>query len=206
MARLSKVEKDRRYEAILDSCRKLYSEKSFQEINLKEISRLTDFSRTAIYSYFINKEEIFLALLQEEYKKWILDLEKITEYETLDIEEFSQKIADSIRERNLMFKILGIDMSSLDSQVRMENLIQFKAIYGKTLEVFSDLIRKYFKDMSEEEIVKFNFSFFPFLYGVHSYTVVTEKQEEAMNKANVPFKFMTKEEIIKNCVKQLLSK
>lgn len=50
MARLGQTEKDRRYESILNACKTLYDTKTFQEINLKEISNLTDFSRTAIYS------------------------------------------------------------------------------------------------------------------------------------------------------------
>ncbi|MBP5201947.1 TetR/AcrR family transcriptional regulator, partial [bacterium] len=54
-------------EKIVDACEKLYQTKTFDEITLKEIGDEAEFTRTAIYSYFQTKEEIFLALLQREY-------------------------------------------------------------------------------------------------------------------------------------------
>lgn len=61
---------------IINACAKLYDTKNFKEITLKEIGEKTSFTRTSIYNYFQTKEEIFLALLQQEYEKWIDDLKK----------------------------------------------------------------------------------------------------------------------------------
>lgn len=62
---------------IINACAKLYDTKNFKEITLKEIGEKTSFTRTSIYNYFQTKEEIFLALLQQEYEKWIDDLNEM---------------------------------------------------------------------------------------------------------------------------------
>ena len=50
---------------------------SFREITLKEIGKITSFSRSSIYNYFETKEEIFLGLFQREYDRWNEDLTAI---------------------------------------------------------------------------------------------------------------------------------
>ena len=51
-----------RREEIINACEQLYRTMSFREITLKEIGKITSFSRPTIYNYFETKEEIFLAL------------------------------------------------------------------------------------------------------------------------------------------------
>ena len=60
----------RKREEIVDACEQLYQTTSFKEITLKEISKITSFSRPTIYNYFETKEEIFLALFKREYDRW----------------------------------------------------------------------------------------------------------------------------------------
>ena len=95
---------------------------SFKEITLKEIGNATSFTRTSIYNYFQTKEEIFLALLQREYRE------------------------------------------------------------------------------------DFLYSFFPFMFGIYPYAVVTEKQKKAMEQAGVNYEYRSIYEITYTEVKKLLSK
>ena len=66
-----------RREEIINACEELYRTMSFREITLKEISRITSFSRPTIYNYFETREEIFLALFQREYDRWNEELTAI---------------------------------------------------------------------------------------------------------------------------------
>lgn len=68
-----------RKEEIIDACAKLYETMPFKNITLGEIGAQTTFTRTSIYNYFRTKEEIFLALLEREYKAWIADMDEITQ-------------------------------------------------------------------------------------------------------------------------------
>ena len=44
-----------RKEEIVKACERLYQTMSFREINLKEIGKVTSFTRTSIYNYFQTK-------------------------------------------------------------------------------------------------------------------------------------------------------
>ena len=68
-----------RKEEIINACKTLYRDISFKEITIKQIAEYTSFSRASIYNYFETKEEIFLAILQEEYELWVADLQDITD-------------------------------------------------------------------------------------------------------------------------------
>ncbi len=55
---------------ILDAARKVFSDSSFSEARLEDIALAAGFSKAALYSYYADKEEIFLSLA-------IRDLEKL---------------------------------------------------------------------------------------------------------------------------------
>lgn len=65
----------------------------------------------------------------------------------------------------------------------MEMLIDFKVSYGKTLKTVAQMLEKFRPDMDLERREAFIYSFFPFMFGIYPYTVVTDKQKEAMEKA-----------------------
>nr|WP_240187084.1 TetR family transcriptional regulator [Streptococcus lutetiensis] len=204
MGRISREECQRRREEIIDVAQVLYQEMPFKEINVKEIGNRLSFTRTAIYTYFDNKEEIFLALLEREYLKWEEDLQRILEKEKLGREEFAKEIAASLEKRLTLLKILAVDMASLDAESRMEHLISFKKVYGRSLDLVKRLLEKHFPERSEISNQQFIFSFFPFLYGVYPYTEVTDKQKEAMSEAKVPYVYMSASEMIENCILNLM--
>ena len=86
---MSKETETVRKEEIINACEELYKTTSFNEISIKLISEKTTFSRPSIYNYFNTKEEIFLALVTREYYKWIEDLNKIYNKNSLSKEEFA---------------------------------------------------------------------------------------------------------------------
>ena len=65
-----------------------------------------------------------------------------------------------------------------------------------------NLLDKFFSKMTEKE--EFIFSFFPSMFGIYPYAVVTEKQKQAMKEANVPYKYYSIYEIAKMSIKNLL--
>ena len=183
---------DIRREEIINSCEKLYETESFKDITIKYIGENTSFSRTSIYNYFQTKEEIFLALFQREYEKWIDDLDKVyDENDGLTKEEFASKLAHTIEKRPTLLKLLSMNLYDMEENSRMEALVDFKAAYGNSIKTVKKCLDKFSITMNEQEKGEFIFSFFPFMYGIYPYTFVTEKQKEAMEKAGVPFEYLT---------------
>ena len=183
-------------EEIINACEELYKKENFKDITLKQIGEKTTFSRTSIYNYFQTKEEIFLALFQREYEKWIEDLNKIYEKnERLMIEELANKLAHTIEKRPTLLKLLAMNLYDMEDNSKMEALVEFKQAYGNSIKAVKRCLDKFVTNMNEEEKTNFILSFFPFMYGIYPYAVVTAKQKEAMEKADVPFKKLTIYEI-----------
>ena len=194
-----------RREEIINACEELYKTMSFKEITIKEIGNATSFTRTSIYNYFQTKEEIFLALLKREYELWIVDLkDMLAQYETMTKDEFADKLAHSLEERAQLLKIMSMNHYDMERNSRQEHLTEFKAAYGESIHMVESCLEKYFPDMSVVEKQDFIYTFFPFMFGIYPYTVVTDKQRAAITGAGVNYVFMTIYEITYNCVKRLL--
>ena len=190
---------------IISACAKLYETMSFKEITLKEIGEKTSFTRTSIYNYFQTKEEIFLALFQREYELWIRDLEILyQENERMSVNEFAGAVAHTLEKRECLLKLLAMNHYDMEANSRMENLVAFKVAYGNSLRAVSCCLGKFFPSMSVGDIQGFIYAFFPFLFGVYPYTVVTEKLKAAMQEAGVDYVCLSVYEIIDSMVKKLL--
>ena len=194
-----------RKEEIISACEQLYKTMSFKDITLKEIGNVTSFTRTSIYNYFQTKEEIFLALYTREYDRWNEDLQGIlNENAKLSKKQLSEKIASSIAKREQLLKLLSMNNYDMESNSRPELLVSFKVAYGESLRNIQKILKKFCPDMNEADIKSFIYVFFPFMFGIYPYTTVTDKQREAMNKANVDFTYQTIFEITNNCILRFL--
>lgn len=179
-----------RKEEIINACEKLYQTMSFKDITLKEIGKETSFSRTSIYNYYQTKEEIFLALLKREYDSWITQLNDVTESkDTMSDDEIADVLARTLDEHRQLLKIMSMNHYDLEENSRMEQLVEFKVSYGNALKAVMAMLVKFRKDMDIEKRQEFVYSFFPFMFGIYPYTVVTEKQKEAMKLAGVDYTY-----------------
>ena len=195
-----------RKEEIVQACAALYETMSFKDITIKEIGAATSFTRTSIYNYFHTKEEIFLALFQQEYEKWIADLDELTaKYETLTDDELARELARSLEKRILLLKLLSMNLYDMEENSRMERLAEFKEAYGNSVRAVSRLLEKFRPQMTPTDRQEFLYSFFPFMYGVYPYTVVTDKQKAAMKKARTDFVYLSVYEMIYTGTKRLLA-
>ena len=195
----------RKREEIVDACEQLYQTTSFKEITLKEISKITSFSRPTIYNYFETKEEIFLALFKREYDRWNEDLQSINEEnERLTKAQLAEKIAQSLAERPQLLKLLSMNNFDMEANSRQEFLTLFKESYGGSLRRMSRLLTKFCPDMSVSDIQNFIYIFFPFMFGIYPYTEVTEKQKTAMEEAGINYVYQSVYELTYSCLIRLL--
>lgn len=185
MPRVSREMVEKRPGEIIDACRRLYRTMAFKEITLKEISKETSLSRPSIYNYFQTKEEIFLALLEEEYRLWADDLDQILSHNGYDIQSFATAISESIAKRETLLKILCMNLYEIEENSRTERLVEFKKHYGRTIDIIDAALEKFFPDMTNEDRTDFIYEFYPFLYGLYPYVYPTKKQMDAMKMAGM---------------------
>lgn len=194
-----------RKKEIIEACAKLYKIMSFKEITIKEIANFTSFTRPSIYNYFQTKEEIFLALLGQEYELWVADLKKLNALEKpLSKRELAEGFAHTLEKRTRLLKLLSTNMNDMEQNSRLENLIEFKMAYRASLEAVQDCLRHYCPDMTEDEQQEFLYSFFLLVYAIYPYTFATEKQLEAMRRAGIQYRSRSIYEVVYNGTKRLL--
>ena len=194
-----------RREEIINACEQLYQTMSFKEITIKEIGKVTSFSRPTIYNYFETKEEIFLALFEREYDRWNADLEAILESnESLTRKQLAEEIARSLQDREQLLKLLSMNNFDMEANSRKELLTSFKESYGKSMKNIRKILEKFCPEMDDGEIRSFLYIFFPFMFGIYPYTAVTEKQRESMKEADVDFVYQSIYDVTLSCLVRLL--
>lgn len=175
-----------RKEEIMNACEQLYRTMNFKEITLKEIGAVTSFTRTSIYNYFQTKEEIFLGLFQREYELWCEALEGIlNSNEMLSREQLADQLAGTLADRELMLKLLAVNLYDMEENSRMERLVEFKKVYGRSVELMGQIIARYCPEWDETTRYSIVISSFQFFHGLYPYAHHTVKQVEAMKQAGV---------------------
>ena len=194
-----------RQEEIIAACRKLYETMSFKEITLKEIGSRTTFSRTSIYNYFETKEEIFLALLAREYELFSLDLDSLRERESaLSLDELASALARALERRPLMLKLLSMNLYDMEANSRMERLVAFKRAYGASITALDRCLEQFLPALGAQGRQHFLYAFLPFVYGLYPYTVVTDKQRQAMEQAGISYVYMSTYEMARDFIRTTL--
>lgn len=112
--------------------------------------------------------------------------------------------AHSLEERKLLLKLMSMNHYDMEENSHMEKIIEMKVAYGKSLAEVRNCLEKFFPNMTVQDKQDFIFSFFPFMFGIYPYTVVSEKQKEAMKQANVNYVYMSIYEITFAEIKKLL--
>ena len=194
-----------RKEEIIAACRRLYETMSFKDITLREIGQQTSFTRTSIYNYFETKEEIFLALFAQEYEFFTSDLDSLCEQnESMTLDELSSALAHALERRPLMLKLLSMNMFDMEANSRMERLIAFKKAYGASKDAVDRCLKKFVPDLGEQGRQTFLYAFLPFVYGLYPYTMVTEKQKQAMAEAGISYVYMSTYNMAYDFIRTLL--
>ena len=189
---------------IIDACEELYRDVPFKDITVGMIAEHTTFTRASVYNYFKTKEEIFLALLQREYELWNASLATVLEGPALDAAGFAEALASSLDGRWQLLKILSMNHYDLEGSVRHDPLVAFKREYGRSLALIESCLTRFFPSMSEEARRDFVYTFFPMMFGIYPYTVVTDAQRAAMIEAGVNFAYANAHELIRASALRLL--
>ena len=205
MPKVTEEHKENRKQEIIDACEKIYKERGFTAVNIKEISTATSFTRPAIYSYFETKDEILLALLNREYTKWLTSLEEAEQQiKPNNREDTASLIAHTLDEREILLRIQNMNLFEMEINCRVERLAEFKVLYRIAVERLTRIAQEFNPHSTEEEINHFCMNFNSFLFGVYPFVYHTEKQLEEMKLAKVPHSETTIYEMAYECLLKLL--
>ena len=175
---------NKRKNEILDACEAIYRSQGFYGVTVKEISTKVSMTRPAIYHYFETKEEILLALLIREYDRWCSELEAMPERARgMTRDGLSELIAGSLDDKDILLRILNMNLYEIELNSRTERLADFKVQYKRCVTALHRILRGWRSDVTDGECDDFTLVFSSFLFGVYPFTKHTEKQAEAMRMA-----------------------
>lgn len=167
---------------ILKAMETLYLKKSFQDIRMIDISSLTSVTRTSLYSYYKNKEEVLLGVLKHHF---VLMTEEMRDLISLnDRDEFISSLAEILMKHFIILKIFSKNLADMEDHVSLDKLVEFKKDFKVFKEVYFELVEKQKNITIEEEKTLSYGLFICFLYGVYPLTHPTKMQLEAMKQAS----------------------
>lgn len=182
--------RDARRNEIVAACRKLYETKSFYEITICDVSRLVKFSRPTIYNYFHTKEEIFLALFQQEFELWSEELRcAVDAAKSVSVPQprrLAEIVAVTLSRRKTLFKLLSMNVFDMERGSRRERIIDFKRVFKNAYDALDSALIKFFPQTKPEVRSEFHSIFWPFLSGVYLFANLTESQRESMATVGLP--------------------
>ena len=93
----------------------------------------------------------------------------------------------------------------MEENSREERLCAFKVAYGSSLRAVDRLLQKFCTETDDAARQRFLYAFFPFIYGIYPYAIVTEKQKRAMEQANVGYVCHSIYDLAFACAQKLLT-
>ena len=72
-------EKEQRQQLILDAAQRLFTEQGFSKVSLRNIAEATEYSTTAVYHYFADKNELLYALQNRAFERLAQQAEPVGE-------------------------------------------------------------------------------------------------------------------------------
>jgi AcrR family transcriptional regulator len=138
--------RDAKTNLILDAARKVFSEKGFFEARLEDIAAAAGFSKAALYTYYADKEEIFMNLAIRDLENLYNQLQTRVNVNTSFLNNLEEMLST-------IFSFFGENFSLLLSVSNFQTMckIHKEKLSEKHLLLFSELPMK-FKQIVEQQV------------------------------------------------------
>jgi len=94
---MTRKEREREFKKneIISAAIKIFSEKGYEHTTLDEIAEAAEFGKGTLYNYFQNKEDLYLAILEDIFGTFVSNLKKISEISN-SFYEFINKFTENV--------------------------------------------------------------------------------------------------------------
>jgi len=128
---ISDKQKEERRQAILTAAFKLYQETAYEAVNVAQVAQKAGLAKGTLYLYFKTKEELFLAMLAQEFEEWFDEIDtSLTTIETTQgtcsIDEFIAEVGATLENRPILIRLIAILHAVLEQNIDFETAYHFK--------------------------------------------------------------------------------
>ncbi|MET3559247.1 AcrR family transcriptional regulator [Streptococcus rupicaprae] len=170
---------DDRKQLILERAKELFLTIDYADLTLVAIAKDLELSRPAVYHYFRSKEELFLALLKEEYLACEQRLQEALPHRVSQ-EQFCQSLVDCAFDSPLFIKLLSLHASALEAKLGYDFTYQFKKDTLPFFKTIYRLICQQFPQASEASIRIFMTQYNLLMTTCYQYSHIPDDQRQIM--------------------------
>jgi AcrR family transcriptional regulator len=128
---ISDQQKEERRRAILTAGLELYQETSYEAVNIAQVAQKAGVAKGTFYLYFKTKEELFLAMLAQEFVKWFDQIDTglttiQTTQGTCSIDEFIAGVGATLENRSTLIRLIAILHAVLEQNIDFDTAYRFK--------------------------------------------------------------------------------
>ena len=179
----SEIEIKNRKQEIINACRSIYLSSGYDAVNIKEIASLISLSRTAIYTYYKTKEEIFLDVLIQEFGNWKEDLESgYHAIEPGDKVAYCYFITDLLLNHSTLLHLMAEQYDLIENNSRFEKLSAYKTSVFPVFDSFLNITKEIFPNSTSTSLDHFRIYIFSSIGPLYSLSNPTKKQISAIEK------------------------
>ncbi|ARU55273.1 transcriptional regulator [Oleiphilus messinensis] len=148
-------EKALKKQTILDSAKALFAHEPESLPSVINIAKSAGLAKGTVYLYFKTKEEIFLAILSEQYQQLLSEMVKTLENAPIDSESVVLSLTSTLRnhmDTNPIFMPLASMASSvIEKNVEHTIILEFKTMLAQNLKQIGKLLHAHYPALSEEK-------------------------------------------------------
>lgn len=124
----SDTDKQQRREHILTIALELYAQCTFAQFAMSEVAIRSGLAKGTLYLYFQTKEELFLALLEQELVGWFDDLDAGLQDVVPEVTQVTELICATLERRHALTRLLPIAASVLEHNITADVAHAYKTM------------------------------------------------------------------------------
>ncbi len=181
-------QKDIRADQIISAAARLYESVPYERISMSTIARELDFSRGNLYKYFSTKEEIFLKVLERDFKVWTGDVEgAFQETGPIPLEIFAQLWAKVLLRNGRMLERFSLLNYVVHRNVSVDRMVEFLKMLQEEVLILHTVLSRQFPTLSYKNVERFVKMQLMFAIGMHPLAIPATIYEKAIEKARVSY-------------------
>lgn len=196
---------EERVVAILDATSTLLKTSELEEITVSAIAEEANFTRSNIYKYFPTREDILLAILQQDMRFWRKSVEKKFKPPQDDLREFCQDWVDlQLKKYKRMISLQTILYTVIEKKCSYDKLVEFKLVTRDEYYLVTQHLLNLFPKLTPEKAGEFVYSQMAMTRGVFPMLNPLPKQKDAMKEAELRTDFDSYRVLLINAVEAML--
>ncbi len=201
----SDLQKQERIDTALEAAGTLFDEMLYEDITLAQVAKEAGFTRSNLYLYFQNKDELYLHLMQVEIVKWWQDIEyHFDQQKPCEPDNYARFWVDILLQHNRLLRLVALPFTLLEKHASIEKLVEFKKTVHQIMEQHAELLESCFSFRDEGAAHTFYLASIAVASGLYSMTHHTLKQQQAMTMLEMSFTPPPYRQMLQNAIESLL--